>query len=269
MFGLGEGLALLVAVLAGVLVLVLVPVELLFPGLALLVLSLEGLELVTAFDLALLKLGDDRFGVGPIAVDAGLVLALGGDRFELFFDDRNLGFEGFGLVAGFFGQNIVVLQFQQIGEDLFAFAGAFEHEFVGAALAEVGGVDEGFVVEVDLVEDELLGDAEVLPGEGAEAAFGGGDLEVEGHGLAAIAGADDAIGLAVDGEAEVNAGFALALVNDVVFGGGAAVAPDGPGDGFEQGGFACAVGSTDAGCVQPPEVEGCGLITQEVTQREL
>ncbi len=152
---------------------------------------------------------------------------------------------------------------------MFAFSGTLQHKFVGAALAEVGRIDKGFVVEVDLVEDELLSDAEVLPGEGTESAFSRGDLEVEGHGLAAIAGADDAIGLAMDFETEIHASFALALVDDVVFGGGAAVAPDRPGNGFEQGGFACAVGSTDTRGVQPPEVEGCGLITQEVTQREL
>ncbi len=111
MFGLGEGMVLLVAVLAGVLVLLLVPVELLLPGLALLLLVLERLELIASGDLALLKLGDDRFGIGAFAIDAGLVLALGGDRFELFFDEGDLGFESFGLVAGFFGEDVVMLEF--------------------------------------------------------------------------------------------------------------------------------------------------------------
>ena len=146
----------------------------------------------------------------------------------------------FGAIAGLYGKGFVAIEFEQVNEDLFALVGGTQHEFVGATLTQIGGVDEGVVVDFEVIVDLFLGGFGIFGGERAECtvAF---DLKFEFAAFAASAVADDLKFFMVADELKVYSCVGRSGMDNVVFAAGAAFTPDRPGNRFEEGGFSGSV----------------------------
>ena len=163
---------------------------------------------------------------------------------------------------------LVALEAEDLAEHLLALQGSLDGELVGAALDKEDAVDEGLVVHVQAAVQLRLGLAGGAAGDGAEAALAI-DLEaVEGAGAAARTLADDAVGVAVHLEVELDAHVVGAVADAVVLDAAAGLAPEGPGDGVEEGRFAVAVAPGEGGQVEAGEVELAVAVGEEVPQAQ-
>ena len=154
------------------------------------------------------------------------------------------------------------LQAEDVGEEALPLGGAARGELVGVSLAQVGGVDEGLVVQAQVFEDGLLRGADGACVDGNPLAI---DLllEVEeGRGALALPlplaeDAETPLVAVLVGHAEgvLDGGHHLAVGDEVIIAAGAGLAPDGPGDGVEQRRLARAVVADEDGEVQAAQVE--------------
>jgi hypothetical protein len=146
LFRLGEFLGEAIAIPQSLPLLLLVPLQLLLLGLALLLLLLVGFEAIASRDLLLLTGGDAGLYFTAFGIEYRLVLELLGNGRELLFEQIELPFILTRLLTGLVGEVIVGMEFEQVRQNLLPFPRTLEHEGIGLTLAQVGGVDKGFVV---------------------------------------------------------------------------------------------------------------------------
>ena len=224
--------------------------------------------------LLLLRLKADP-DLRALAFDA-LELLLDGGRFresllvvtDEAFLDGGVGLGGLAAIVGVAGKLLVAVEAKDLAQDLFALRGGLHGELVRAALDEEDAVDEGLVVHVDAAVQLGLRLAGGAAGDGAKAALAIDLEEVEGAGAAARALADDAVGIAVDLEVELDSHVAGAVADAVVLDAATGFAPEGPGDGVEEGGLAVAVLAGEGGEVEGGEVELAVAVGEEVAEAE-
>ena len=174
----------------------------------------------------------------------------------------------FAAIVGVAGQLLVAVEAEHLAQDLLALRGGLHGELVRAALDEEDAVDEGLVVHVDAAVQLGLRLAGGAAGDGPEASLAIDLEEVEGAGAAARALADDAVGIAVDVEVELDAHVVGAVADAVVLDAAPRFAPQGPGDGVEEGGLAVAVLAGERGEVERGEVELAVAVREEVAEAE-
>jgi hypothetical protein len=255
-------------VLLQVALLLLLDCQLLLPGLVLLLGLLELVPPIALLLLLLTHLVQRQDQVGFFDRQSVSLLELRRQVIKAAFQDTEFGFELAGLFLRLFCHLIILVELQQISQDLFAIARTFQHELVGASLAQVCRVDEGVIIQTQVLADPLLGGAHSFFGQRSKSG-GGLHLKFQGSGLPSVAAAENAVGVIVALEGKIDQRLQGTLVNDVVFTGGATLSPDDPGDRFQKRRFTRPIGTTNTSHVQPAKVEGRRLVAEEVFEAEV
>ncbi len=92
----------------------------------------------------------------------------------------------------------------------------------------------------------------------------GRHLKFQSTGLTPLARTNHAIDLLIGLEGKIHPRFHFPAMNNIVLCARATIAPEGPGEGFQEGGFSGTIGSTNTGGMQPMKVEGSFAIAQKV-----
>jgi len=235
--------------------------------------------------------GEAGAGAGGVGVGglAGGELGVQAGQLVLGLLQAELGVVGLLAAAG--GEAVVEGEAKDLGEDVLALGGVGAHEAVAAALEEEGGVDEGLVVHAEEAGELVLGGLEgaladgaprplplVPPLKGEGGGRGGGvvaarcDLELKraalvGASAGAAVAADDAVAALAGEELQGDLHVGLAGVDELLGaeaagadGHAADAAPEGPGDGVQEGGLAVAVVAAEADDVEALQVQGLAWV---------
>ncbi len=225
----------------------LLPMVLLCPAIALVVLFAEIFQLLL---LLAVLLFEAREGGGNVGLLLGDRLALGEtsrEGIEAGQEGGLLGFEGFDGIFGAIGQAFVLVEFQHICEDFFAIARPPQHKLIGPPLAQIRRIHKGVVVQLQQLNDFFLGGSNPFFRDRAKIILMGLNLKLQLTTAAPGARSNHPIGHLTADKHKVNPHRWCAGLNHVIITTGAAFAPQHPSHRFEQRGFSRPIGPTNTG----------------------
>jgi hypothetical protein len=81
-----------------------------------------------------------------------------------------------------------------------------------------------------------------------------------------VTAAQDTVGLSSGAVDHLYPGFAGPLADEIAVIAGPALPPKAPGEGIEQGRLACPIGATNAGSMDPTQIQNGMSITEKIVQ---